>query len=43
MPAKYMPFRPNRPQIHCSLDTLFHAGVLWVTRSVAENRKAPHG
>lgn len=28
-----------RPRVHCSIDVLFHAGVLWVTRAVAESRE----
>lgn len=35
----YLPFRPQRQRVHCSIDVLFHAGVLWVTRAVAVKRE----
>lgn len=31
-------FRPYRPRIHCSIDVLFHAGALWITRAVGMTR-----
>lgn len=36
----YMPFAPRRPRIHCSIDVLFHAGLLWITHSVGATRGA---
>lgn len=37
--SAFLPFRPKRPRIHCSIDVLFHAGVLWVTGAVSMTRK----
>lgn len=39
----YLPFRPQRQRVHCSIDVLFHAGVLWVTRAVGMTRGKRHG
>jgi hypothetical protein len=36
--SAFLQFRPKRPRIHCSIDVLFHAGVLWVTRAVGVSR-----
>lgn len=33
----------QRPRIHCSIDVLFHAGVLTITRAVAVSREKKHG
>lgn len=40
MSTNYLNFRPRRPRIHCSIDVLFHQGVLWVTRAVGMKRGA---
>lgn len=29
----------QRPRIHCSIDVLFHAGALWITRAVGMKRE----
>lgn len=34
----YMPFRPRRPRVHCSIDVLFHEGALWLTHTVGVKR-----
>lgn len=28
---------------HCSIDVLFHAGTLWITRAVGVSREKRHG
>lgn len=33
----------KRYATHCSIDALFHAGALWVTRAVAVRREPVHG
>lgn len=33
----------RRPRIHCSIDVLFHLGILQVTRAVAIARQPRHG
>jgi hypothetical protein len=34
----YLPFSPHRPRIHCSIDVLYHEGVLVITHAVGAHR-----
>jgi hypothetical protein len=34
----YLPFRPYRPRIHCSIDVLYHAGALVLTHLAGVGR-----